>query len=167
MSDWTHADGMHLRSAEGWIDLGLPEEARAEIEQLPRELREQPVTLMVRWRLHAAAKEWSAAAQVGEMLVERDAANSFGWIHRSFALHEQKKSEEAWDKLLPALEKFPEEELIAYNLACYACQLGRMEEAQTLLRTACKRGKSAEIKARALDDPDLVPLREYILKLRG
>ena len=43
-----------------------------------------------------------------------------GWIHRSYVLHEQKRTREAWDLLLPAAKKFPEDFTIPYNLACYA-----------------------------------------------
>jgi hypothetical protein len=34
---------------------------------------------------------------------------SNGWIHRSFALHELKRTDEAFDNLLPAAEQFPNE----------------------------------------------------------
>jgi len=48
--------------------------------------------------------------------------------------------------------------MIAFNLACYACQLGRLEEAREWLRKAMDLGDEKEIKTRALDDPDLEPL---------
>ena len=71
----------------------------------------------------------------------------------------------AWDALLPAADKFPSQPMIAFNLACYACQLGRLEEAGEWLRKAIDLGDEKEIKTRALDDPDLEPLWANIRRL--
>ena len=71
----------------------------------------------------------------------------------------------AWDALLPAADRFPSQLMIAFNLACYACQLGRLEEAREWLRKAMELGDEKEIKTRALDDPDLEPLSARIGKL--
>ena len=71
----------------------------------------------------------------------------------------------ALDALLPAADRFPSQPMIAFNLACYACQLGRLEEAREWLRKAMDVGDEKEIKTRALDDPDLEPLWANIGKL--
>jgi hypothetical protein len=52
--------------------------------------------------------------------------------------------------------------LIAYNLACYECQLGHLPQARDLLRTAFKLGNPAVLKVMSLQDPDLEPLRSEI-----
>ena len=63
-------------------------------------------------------------------------------------------------------DKFPKEATIPYNLACYTCQMQR-DAAETLmwLQQAMTAGKRKEILARALEDPDLEPLRAEIAKL--
>jgi len=33
----------------------------------------------------------------------------------------------AWDALLPAADKFPNNPNIPYNLACYACQMNKLK----------------------------------------
>jgi Flp pilus assembly protein TadD len=78
----------------------------------------------------------------------------------AFALHELKRTAEAEVLLLPALDKLPKEPTIAYNLACYACVLGRVEEARRLLERAITvSGKhGSEVKLMALDDVDLAAL---------
>ena len=43
---------------------------------------------------------------------------------------------EAWDNLLPVAGKFPEVGTIPHNLACYACRLGNLEQAQSWLEKA-------------------------------
>ena len=82
----------------------------------------------------------------------------FGWIHRSYALHELKRTQEARELLLPALKKFPKNETIPYNLACYECQLGDVAAARDWWRRAMKLRNAASLKAQALEDPDLKPL---------
>jgi hypothetical protein len=59
--------------------------------------------------------------------------------------------------LLPALDRFPKEPTIPYNLACYACVLGRVEEARRLLERAITISgvHGDQVKLQALDDPDL------------
>lgn len=64
--------------------------------------------------------------------------------------------------LLPMAPQFPEESIIPYNLACYACQMGNLELAQDWLQRAAKLRPKNEIKAMALSDPDLAPLRSYV-----
>ena len=55
-------------------------------------------------------------------------------------------------------EKFPEDPIMRYNLACYECQLGRLEHARNWLQKAFKLGDPKKIKLMALEDPDLQPL---------
>ena len=52
-----------------------------------------------------------------------------------------------------AFNRHPDVPLIAYNLACYACVLGRLDEANDLLTLAFKMDDS--LRKGALDDPDL------------
>jgi hypothetical protein len=49
-----------------------------------------------------------------------------------------------------------------YNLACYECQLGRLEQAKGWLEKAFALGDAREMKLAALDDPDLEPLWKTI-----
>ncbi len=73
-----------------------------------------------------------------------------------------KRTQEAHDQLLPAAENFPHDSTIAYNLACYACQLGRMQEAKEWLGRAIDVGEPNAVRLMALDDPDLEPLWKSI-----
>ena len=44
---------------------------------------------------------------------------------------------------------------IRYNLACYACRLGRLKEAWEWLEDAFELSDANQVKLMALDDPDL------------
>lgn len=158
-------DTHHLRAAEGWLELGNAREATEELNRISTAGHEHPGVLEVRWSIHAHAKEWDACLEIAGSLIERFPQRSSGWIHRSYALHEMKRTQEARACLLPAAAQFPKHAIIAYNLACYACQLGDLEEARRWLRDAMSRGTKAEIRRMAREDPDLAPLREEIDRL--
>ncbi len=153
---------MHLDAAIGWLGLGNSREAAIEIEKVGLEFGHYADVLEVRWEIAAKQSEWEAALAVAESLVVGSPERCSGWLHRSYCLHELGRTLEAWNKLLPAFERFPKEATIPYNLACYACQLGNLEHAQSWLEKAAQiRGRRA-IKALAAGDPDLEPLRAIL-----
>ena len=68
------------------------------------------------------------------------------------------KSEvEAAEILSMALRRYYDDALVRYNLACYWCVMGRIEEAREMLETACKKDES--LRGLAETDEDLVRLR--------
>lgn len=87
-----------------------------------------------------------------------------GWIHRAYALRRTADGglSAAWDALLPAAELFPDETIIPYNLACYACQQGNIPAARSWLerawRAAERCGEKAKWLEQALQDTDLETL---------
>jgi len=52
-----------------------------------------------------------------------------------------------------------------YNLACYACQLGRLEEAVLCLKQVLAQAGKKDMRQLALEDPDLKLLWEQIREL--
>jgi Flp pilus assembly protein TadD len=60
--------------------------------------------------------------------------------------------------LIQAQRTFPKEPIIAYNLACYDCQLGDLIGAKAWLDKACHLGDVHKIKRMARRDPDLETL---------
>ena len=52
----------------------------------------------------------------------------------------------------------PEDAILLYNLACYECLLGRLEQTKHWLQAAFEIGGAQELKPMALRDPDLEPL---------
>jgi predicted Zn-dependent protease len=159
-------DTLHLQAALGWIELGNHSEADAELDNITASLRAHPDVLKVRWEIYAAAKKWEAAIDIAATVVQLDPDDPLGWVHWSYALHELKRTAEASDNLLRVVDKFPDDPTIRYNLACYECQLGRMEQAKSWLEKALKLGGAKKMKLAALDDPDLQPLWKEIEKTR-
>ena len=159
------ADKFHVDAASGWIGLGDLNSARDELEHVSPEMRNHPAVLMVQGELLFAEENWEPLLPLTGKLLRQFPKLDFLWTHRSYALHELKRTQEAFDALLPAAGKFPKHWLIRYNLACYCSQLGALEEAMRWLQTAIELADKKEIKAMALDDPDLKPLRKEIREL--
>jgi predicted Zn-dependent protease len=157
-------DSFHAQAAEGWLELGNLAEADAELKQIGQASMEHPEVLELRWKIHAARKEWEKSIVVSEALAQRKPENPLGWIHWAYSLHELKRTQEAWDVLAPVADRFPEEFLIRYNLACYACQLGHFDETRRWLKAAIKIAGAKPILTMAAEDPDLKPLWK---ELRG
>lgn len=166
MKHLNHSDRINLNAAEGWFDLGDLESASNELEEISPEFRADPVVLIMRYQIYHAAKRWDAVIAIANTLIQKLPTIANGWIYGSYALHELKRTQEAYDFLLPAVEKFPKLWVVPYNLACYACQLGKMEEAMNRLEQAINLGrKDNDIRLDALKDPDLEPLWVKIGKI--
>ena len=160
-------DTHYLSAAIGWLELGNPTEAKAELDKVNSACQRHPDVLEVRWLLCAEQRDWRAALTAARALLEVAPERSSGWLHQAYALRRVPEGslEQAWEALLPAFAKFPKEPVIAYNLACYGCQMNRLAEARTWLKRALKIGGKEKIKAMALRDSDLEPLWEEIHSL--
>jgi len=160
-------DTHFLSAAAGWCELGSIAEAKVELERIAPVLRHHPDVLEVRWLIHAQEKNWEEGLAAAEKLVEVAPQRSAGWLHRAYALRRAQRGglQAAWDVLLPAVEKFPKEPIIPYNLSCYACQLGRLDQARQWLQRAVKVAGKEKIKFMALNDDDLAPLWEEIKRI--
>jgi tetratricopeptide (TPR) repeat protein len=147
----------HLRAAQGWLELGNPLEANHELENISPKLRAHPDVLEIRWHIYANELKWDACVDTADALVKLAPDRSDSWVHRSFALHILNRTQEAFDNLLPAAEKFSDVWQIPYNLACYCSMLGRLDEAQHWFKKAIVVDDKIVQKA-GIDDPDLKPL---------
>lgn len=154
-------DRHHLRAAEGWLELDNDREAAAELDRIAPEFAAHPDVLEARWHLGARAKQWEGCVAIANALLERDPRRPTAWIHRSFALHEARRTQEAFDQLVPAANRFPAVWTIPYNLACYCAQLGRMQESRTWLQRALALDERT-VQQAAARDPDLKPLWESL-----
>lgn len=151
------SDRKHLEAAEGWLELGLPLEAQTELHKLAPGLDSRPEVLELRWHINASQKRWESCVEVATAITAALPERAIGWIHRSFALHELKRTQEALDQLLPAADRFPDVWTIPYNLACYCSVLHRFDEGRRWLKRALHLNRQ-EVQTAALDDPDLKPL---------
>jgi len=165
MSKLQPPDTHYLAAAIGWLELGNHVEAGEEIAKIAPAFITHPDVLEVRWAVCASGQSWEAALLVAEILVDKAPERDSGWIHRAYAARRVKDGglQKAWEALRPAFEKFPKTSMIPYNLACYAAQFGRLEEAwQWLHKAMAAAGDTQHIKRMALADADLQTLWERI-----
>ena len=159
MKPLKHPDSLHLQAALGWLELGNHIEANEELEQIRPQLRVHPDVLEVRWQIYSIAKKWEACIDIAQALIKLAPNRLESWLHRSYSLHELKRTEEAHDLLLPAIEKFPDVWDIPDTLACYTAQLGRIGESERWFKMAMTLDEKS-VQQTAIDDPDLLPLWE-------
>ena len=150
----------HLSAAVGWLELGNREEAKAELSQIAEKLGEHPDVLEVKWAIAAHEKNWPEALKLARTIVAKYPLRPSGWLHQAYAIRRVEGGglQPAWDALFAVAENFPDHAVIPYNLACYACQLGKLDEARRLLKVAIGLCGKGEIKKMALNDEDLKPL---------
>ncbi len=153
-----------LSAAIGWLGLGSVEEAQAELAQISPGQRQHPDVLEVRWLICAEKERWDEALQIARGLLINAPERSSGWLHQAYALRRVPNGsiKQAWQALLPAFDKFPNEPVISYNLSCYACQMKQLEAARVWFKRAAVLGGKEKFKRMALADPDLEPLWEEI-----
>jgi tetratricopeptide (TPR) repeat protein len=132
------------------------------LDKISEPFRNHPDALEIRWSIRAKSGDWTGALQTAQTLMASAPKRSFGWIHAAFSLHELGRTPEAYELLLPTTARFPGEWVIRYNLACYSCQMGKMDEAMEWFEKARVIGDPAQLAAMALEDPDLASLRSRI-----
>ena len=154
----------HARSAEGWLELGNPAEAEAEIKNISPAQHNHPAVLEIRWEISAKQAKWDLAKDIARTIVTENPDDASGWLHLSYATRRATGGsvQDAWEVLLPVGNKFEKVALVSYNLACYACQLGKPIVAWKWLQKAFTTGDLAHLKFMALHDSDLEPLWKKI-----
>jgi Flp pilus assembly protein TadD len=168
MTDLDFKSAHQLNAVLGWLELGNVKEAREELNSMGEQEQSRADLLEVRWILDARQEDWPAALHTAERLLQVAPENSAGWLHRAYALRRVPEGsiEMAAEALRPAFDQFPEEPTIAYNLACYACVLGKLDEARKWLKEAIRRGVPKKIREMAMSDSDLEPLWPEVKKLK-
>lgn len=157
-------DTHHINAAEGWLTLGDVQEAHTELSHLSLQARFHPRVLLARWEICARQEFWGVAYAIAQGLVVLVPGDPRGWINRSVSLHAMGRTAEAWQQLIPAASRFPSQPVIAYELARYSCQLGRLDEALQWLNKATHSEAGGPLKWKALTDPDLKALWKYLTK---
>lgn len=100
------------------------------------------------------------AAAAARRMVEIDPGQPQWWVSLAYATRRHESVEKAEEILLEARKLHPKEAIIYYNLACYACVTGRLEQARERLNTAI--GMDESIRDLARNDVDLKPMRDFL-----
>ena len=149
-----------LSYANGYLDLGMIDDAAVELNAIPEKDRLREDVLLMRSRFYLEAKNWEDMAAVSEQLVEQCPDTPDAWVNWAYALREMKRTEEARQVALKGLELHRGEATLWYNLACYCSLLGEQRQAKDFLDMAKELEERFEEEAEK--DPDLENLREWL-----
>jgi predicted Zn-dependent protease len=147
-----------LLAAQGYSELGMFDDALAEINSLPPELSDHATVVELRTVVLMQAQRWKPALTASRALCRVAPGKTVGFIHTAFCLHALGRTQEARDTLLAGPELLHTEPTYHYNLACYECTLGNLELARLHLEKSIELNK--DFRDYAKSDPDLAALRE-------
>jgi len=153
-------DSHHLSAAAGWLGLRNVAEAGVELDKIAPRFRSHPEVLAVRCDVLFQSGNWDAAAEIAGELTRLEPQEPGAWISLAYATRRKNGGgiPQARAILIEAQRTFPGETIIAYNLACYDCQLGNLNAARLWLERACTLGNTRAVKRMAREDRDLEPL---------
>jgi predicted Zn-dependent protease len=149
-----------LRIAEGYAELGMHQEALAELDKLSSRVEDYPAILRMRVAIVLQLREWATALRLSRRLCELLPNESYGFIHAAFCLHELGRTLEAKEMLLNGPASLLDQPVYYYNLGCYEAVLGNLEQAKAYLRASFRLNKAFQDIAK--NDADLTALRDSL-----
>ena len=153
-------DQKTLTAAQGYLELAMPREALAELAGLSDEAALSHPGLEMRIVILLKLHRWKTAAACARKLCRLLPEQPAGFIHLAFCLHELGETAQARDILRKAPATVRKDATCCYNLACYECLSGNLDEAKRLITEDL--ATDPEKKERALSDEDLAAIRDYI-----
>ena len=143
----------YINAAQGYLELGMTDEALAELDRVPPGDRAHEDVAQLRVYVLMRAGRWPEALAACGVLRAEHPDLGLGYIHGAFCLHELGRTAEAMALLQQGPPSLLREPVYFYNLGCYHAVLGNPEEAQSYLQMSFNMdGKFREI---ARYDPDL------------
>lgn len=155
----------HLAIAQGYLELGMVEEALTELDEMEVGQHALPSVLAFKVSLYSAVQRWNLMESSARQMAQMQPENPGWWIQWAYATRRSKSLPEANQILLEAEKLHPEEPLIQFNLGCYACQLGNNALARDRVSKAIR--TNGQFKLLAQTDADLEPIWVEIEKISG
>ncbi len=156
MNEWDR----RITAAQGYVELGLHEEARVELSHLPTSLRSRPDVLEISVLCLMNEQRWAEALAAAQKLCVLEPDQPGGYIHSAFCLHELGRTAEALDVLSRGPATLRTKPVYYYNLGCYLARLGQEEQALKLLKQSFE--MDGDLRRDARHDPDLLSLRQKL-----
>src|SRR5438067_4907552 len=139
--------------AVGYAQLGMFLEANEQLENIDPFNRVAPEVLVLRIDIYCGLHKWHLMREIAGRLCEFDPSNLQWVISYAYAIRRSESIDAARNILINSLPKFPSEAIIYYYLACYDCQLNRMEAATQYLKQSFR--INPDWRLQALEDEDL------------
>jgi tetratricopeptide (TPR) repeat protein len=149
-----------LLAASGFAELSLFQEAVEELEDLPESSKDLPTVLVIWLEVYQRWQKWTEAEAVAARLLEMEPEEPSWLVALAYATRRSRGLVFAHEILLRAGQQHPNCGTIQFNLACYAAQLGQLEEARERLARAIRLDQAFAVMAKS--DPDLEAIRDEI-----
>jgi predicted Zn-dependent protease len=149
-----------ISAAQGYSELGMHDDAIAEMDTISPEASERPEVVEMRLLILMHAKRWKEALASSRKLCKASPESPSGFIHSAFCLHELGRTKEAKEILLGGPPSLLKEPTYHYNLACYEARLGNFAEAHAHLETSFTMDR--KFREFAKTDSDLEPVRHLL-----
>jgi tetratricopeptide (TPR) repeat protein len=156
MNEWDR----RIVAAQGYVELGLHEEARGVLSHLPPEVHERPDVMELNVLCHMNDHRWAEALGLAQELCRIEPEEPGGFIHAAFCLHEMGRTEAALDLLASGPAALRTKPVYYYNVGCYLARLGQEEKALQLLKQSFE--MDGDLRRDARKDPDLHSLRQKL-----
>jgi tetratricopeptide (TPR) repeat protein len=145
---------MTFLAAEGYLELGMLDDAMQEYERLSARTKQSVEGLTLLVEIHRAAGNAEELEFVAEQLCIIDPDNVDRWIELALALRSIKIAREL---LLKVAERFPDTALVHFHLARFECSLGNLALAKEHLGRSKKLCPVCRVLA-LTDEADLLPI---------
>lgn len=149
-----------LRAAIGWFEIGLPEEALAELSPLPWRIRMRRPLLELRLAAEMANESWNAASETSRLLCLKEPGEASFFLQAAHCLHETGDTLAACQWLMRGPKSLLASPVFHYNLACYLAVLGEWPRAESHLATAFSMDDSLREEASRHEDLAVVMRNE-------
>ena len=145
-----------LQAADGYLYLGMAEEALEELDSIVGSECARPSVLLARIRVLLHLRKWSDAEVLSRRAALDHPDEDEFTVQQAFALHQMEKGDQAVEVLLAAPEWIRRTGILHYNLACYEARLGDLQTARQCINAAFQ--INAAMRKNARLDPDLQAL---------
>jgi predicted Zn-dependent protease len=149
-----------IRIAEGYSELGMLDDALAQLDQLEAKDEDRLEIMRMRVDILLRKQNWEDALGLSLRFCTANPNQPYGYVHAAFCLHELGRTPEAKQTLLDGPASLLDEPVYYYNLACYDTVLGNLEPAKAYLRASFRLDKS--FREMAKNDPDLQQIRDNL-----
>ena len=146
-----------LLAAQGYLELGMVEEALAELVAVQSPMISDPDLIEMRLHILMQGGRWSDALASAEELLRLNSSAISAYIHGAFALHELGRTTEARDLLLRGPQVLRNDPTFHYNIGCYEAVLGNNDSAMRSLKKSFALDETYRDFAK--QDPDLEAIR--------
>ena len=148
---------MTFLAAEGYLELGMLDDAMQAYEQLATPTKQSVEGLTLLMEIHRAAGNTPDLEAVAERLCVIDSDNVDRWIDLALVLSEEALLDNARELLLEAVDRFPDTALVHFHLARFECILGNLVVAKEHLARSKKLCPVCRVLA-LTDEADLLPI---------